>query len=94
MELKETAPNLRNQITLESLEKIQEFDPVSLIHLMAPAALLVIAAEKDSLIPLNVVKGVYERTIEPERADSSPNQALRYISSYTSMAIELHNLES
>ena len=66
MELKDAAPNWRNQITLESLEKIREFDPVSLIHLMAPTALLVIAAEKDSLIPLDVVKAAYERAVDPK----------------------------
>jgi hypothetical protein len=38
MELKDLAPNWRNQITLESLEKIREFNPVSLIHLLAPKA--------------------------------------------------------
>ena len=40
MEFREFAPNWQNEVTLESLEKLREFDPVSLIHLMAPAALL------------------------------------------------------
>jgi hypothetical protein len=51
---------------LESLEKVREFDPVSLIHLMAPTALLVIAAEQDSLIPLDAVMAVYERATHPK----------------------------
>ena len=38
------APTWRNEITLESLEKIREFDPVSLINMLSPTALLVIAA--------------------------------------------------
>lgn len=66
MELKDLAPNWRNQITLESLEKIREFDPVSLIHLLAPTALLIIAAEKDSFIPLESVKAAYERAADPK----------------------------
>lgn len=66
MELKDLAPNWRNQVTLESLEKIREFDTVSLIHLVAPTALLVIASEKDSLIPLETVKAAYDRAIDPK----------------------------
>lgn len=67
MALKALAPNWRNEITVESLEKIREFDPVSQIHLMAPAALLVIAAEEDSLIPLAAVKASYERAAQPKQ---------------------------
>lgn len=66
MELQDMAPNWRNEVTLESLEKVREFDPVSLIHLMAPTALLVIAAEHDGLIPLDAVRTSYERAAEPK----------------------------
>jgi fermentation-respiration switch protein FrsA (DUF1100 family) len=66
MAIKEIGPNWRNQVTLESLEKIREFDPVSLVHLMSPTALLLIPAEKDSLIPLDAVKATYERAREPK----------------------------
>ncbi len=66
MALAEGAPNWRNQVTLESLEKIREFDPVSLIHLLAPAALLLVAAEKDELIPLTAVRNAYERACSPK----------------------------
>ncbi|TVO72257.1 alpha/beta hydrolase [Sedimenticola selenatireducens] len=60
------APNWRNEITVESLEKIREFDPVSRIHMIAPRALLVIAAEEDNLIPLEAVKDSYEKASEPK----------------------------
>ena len=66
MELKDVAPNWRNQITFESLEKIRDFNPVSLIRLLAPTAFLVIAAEKDSLIPLDSVKEAYGRVANPK----------------------------
>jgi dienelactone hydrolase len=72
MALKEIAPNWRNQVTMESLEKIREFDPVSLIHLMAPTALLLIPAEKDSLIPVDAVKATYKRAREPKAISVLP----------------------
>lgn len=61
------APTWRNEITVESIEKIREFDPVSLIHMLAPTALLVIAARSDSLIPLAALTQAVERAGEPKR---------------------------
>jgi hypothetical protein len=58
--LAETSPNWRNQVTNESLEKAHEFDPVSTVHLVAPTALLLIPAEKDSLIPVDAIQEIYE----------------------------------
>lgn len=72
MALTETAPNWRNEVTLESLEKMREFDPVSLIHLMAPTAILLIPGEKDSLIPIEAVKATYERAREPKAISMLP----------------------
>jgi hypothetical protein len=66
MELKEVAPNWRNEITVESLEKIREFDPVSLIHMVAPTALLIIAAERDSLLPLDALRRSFDRAADPK----------------------------
>lgn len=67
MELKEVAPNWRNEITVESLEKIREFDPVSLIHMLSPTALLIIAAESDSLIPLDSLTHAFDRAADPKK---------------------------
>jgi len=67
MALKADAPTWRNEVTLESLEKVREFDAVSLIHMAAPAALLIIAAEQDSLIPLETVKAAYDRAAQPKK---------------------------
>ena len=53
-------------VTLESLEKIDEFDPTRYIHLIAPKPLLIIAAEHDSLIPTSLVAEAYERAREPK----------------------------
>ncbi len=66
MEFKEFAPRWTNGVTLESLEKVREFDPVSLIHLMAPTALLLIAGENDNLIPIKSVRETFERAGEPK----------------------------
>ena len=68
MTMKEKAPNWRNQITLESIEKMREFDPVSSIQLMSPTALLLIPAQKESLIPsyMDAVKATYEKAQPPK----------------------------
>ena len=67
MEMANIAPNWRNEVTLESLEKIREFNPVSSIHWIAPRPLLVIAAENDNLLPLEVVKNSFDNAGEPKK---------------------------
>ncbi len=66
MEANKLAPNWRNQITYESLEKQREFDPISLIHMIAPTSLLIIAAEYDELIPLKAPVSAYKHALEPK----------------------------
>jgi pimeloyl-ACP methyl ester carboxylesterase len=66
------APNWRNQITFESLEKQREFDPISLIHLITPTPLLIIAAEHDTLIPLDAPVSAYQRALEPKSLKKLP----------------------
>jgi dienelactone hydrolase len=72
MALSKDSPNWCNQVTIESLEKSREFDPVSMVHLMAPTALLLIAAEQDSLVPVEAVKAVYEKAQEPKKLSVLP----------------------
>jgi len=67
-----TAPNWRNQLTVESLEKMREFDPVGSIHLISPTPLLLIPAENDGLIPLDAIKAIYEKVLEPEAISILP----------------------
>lgn len=66
MALKEHAPTWLNGVTIESLEKIQEFDPTRFIHLIAPTPLLIIGAEQDALIPARLVIEAYERVRAPK----------------------------
>jgi uncharacterized protein len=72
MEYQEFAPNWQNNVTLESLEKLREFDPVSLIHLMSPTALMLIAGENDNLIPIQAVRDTFERAREPKSLSVLP----------------------
>jgi fermentation-respiration switch protein FrsA (DUF1100 family) len=72
MEFREFAPNWQNEVTLESMERMREFDPVSLIHLMAPTALLLIAGENDNLVPIEAVKKAYEKAHEPKALSVLP----------------------
>ena len=46
---------------------MKEFDPSSLIHMLGPTALLVIAAETDSLIPLQALKAAFDQAVDPKR---------------------------
>ena len=65
-------PSWRNQVTLESLEKMREFDPASMVHMISPTPLLFVVAEKDSLCPLDVVKTIYEKAREPKAMKTFP----------------------
>lgn len=50
-----------NGVTFESMEKIREFDPVSALPVLAPTPLLVLAAERDPLIPIDQVRNAFQR---------------------------------
>lgn len=65
-------PNWRNQITLESLEKMREFDSTSMIQMLSPTALLIIAAEKDAFFPPALLKEIYEKALEPKAMSMLP----------------------
>ena len=54
-------PTWRNEITLESLEKIREFDPVHTISLLSPTPLLIVAGLHDSFVPIEVLREVQKR---------------------------------
>lgn len=60
------APSWQNQITLESVEKMRQFDAGVMIHWVSPAAMLLIPAEKDYFVPFEAVKAAYGRAREPK----------------------------
>lgn len=66
MALSAEAPSWRNEITVESLEKLCEFDPIQHIQRIAPTPLLLIGAEQDTLIPVELVVQAHERAREPK----------------------------
>jgi fermentation-respiration switch protein FrsA (DUF1100 family) len=66
MKCKADWPEWENKITLASLEKVREFDPVSSISMISPAPLLMIAAEKDLLLPIAEVKKAFDMAREPK----------------------------
>ena len=49
-----------------------EFDPITNIKMMSPAALLVIAAKNDSVIPITAIKAAYKKAAEPKHPSVHP----------------------
>jgi len=68
----ETAPNWRNGVTLESLEKFREFDPVSNIEMMSDVAYLLIGGEKEHILPLDVLQAAFDRVPGPKKMAMLP----------------------
>jgi dienelactone hydrolase len=62
-------PEWENRISVESLEKVREFDPVTPMPLIAPAPLLMIAAEHDALLPVKALKSAFDLAGEPKRLE-------------------------
>jgi uncharacterized protein len=60
------APTWRNEVTMESIERLLEYDPAGAIELIAPTPLLIIAAEQDLLIPIDSVRAAFARAGEPK----------------------------
>ena len=56
-----------NQVTIESLEKMIESNPADAIEIISPTPLLIVAAENDSLIPIDVVREAFTRAGEPKK---------------------------
>jgi fermentation-respiration switch protein FrsA (DUF1100 family) len=69
---KDLAPNWINRVTVESLEKIMEYSPADAIELISPTPLLIAAAEKDSLIPIEDVREAFSRAGEPKKLLTMP----------------------
>jgi hypothetical protein len=61
------APNWQNAVTLESLEKFREFDPVSNIDMMSDVAFLYIGGEKEHIFPLGALQEAFDRAHEPKK---------------------------
>jgi fermentation-respiration switch protein FrsA (DUF1100 family) len=66
------APGWLNRTSLESVARMIEYDPGSLIALISPKPLLVIAGEADSLIPIAQVREAFACAGEPKRLIALP----------------------
>jgi fermentation-respiration switch protein FrsA (DUF1100 family) len=60
------APTWRNAVTIESVEKMMEYNPVWPVHRIAPTPLRVVLAENDEFIPSDLVRATFERAGEPK----------------------------
>lgn len=61
------APNWINQVTLASIENYVEYVPTASIELISPTPLLMVLAEEDSLIPLELARAAFDRAGEPKK---------------------------
>jgi fermentation-respiration switch protein FrsA (DUF1100 family) len=60
------APNWCNQVSIESLEKMLEYDVTAAMQRLSPTPLRMILAEKDELIPIDLARNAYEHASEPK----------------------------
>ncbi len=61
------APNWKNQVTVESIEKALEYNPAANIHLISPTPLMIVVAENDTLTPTDLTIEAFGRAREPKR---------------------------
>ena len=66
------APSWINQLTLESLENYVEYVPTANIELISPTPLLMVLAEHDSLIPVELARAAFDRAGGPKKLQVLP----------------------
>jgi fermentation-respiration switch protein FrsA (DUF1100 family) len=66
------APNWINKVTLESLEIYIEYLPTASIELISPTPLMMVLAEKDSLIPVELARAAFDRAGDPKELHTFP----------------------
>ena len=66
------APNWINQVTLESLENYVEYVPTASIEFISPTPLLMVLAEHDSLIPVELARAAFDRAGDPKELQVFP----------------------
>ena len=60
------APNWRNEVSLESMERFLEYNPAANISRISPTPLLMIVGGNDALTPTDLAVAAYERALEPK----------------------------
>jgi len=66
------APNWRNELTLDSFERMMEYRPARSIELISPTPLLMIVALEDALTPPDLALDAYEAALEPKKLVTYP----------------------
>lgn len=61
------APSWQNSVTLDSLEDYVQYAPTANIPLISPTPMLMVVAERDSLIPADLATAAFERAGEPKK---------------------------
>lgn len=61
------APNWRNEMTFESVERLMQYNPASVIHHISPTPFCMIVAENDVLTPTDLALAAYQNAREPKR---------------------------
>lgn len=64
---KTRAPNWRNEVTQRSVEHLSEYIPEAYIDKISPAALLLMPAQNDVLVPTRFALTAYEKALEPKK---------------------------
>ena len=72
MKYASVAPTWNNQLTLESLENYVEYTPTATIELISPTPLLMVLAEQDSLIPVELARAAFDRAGDPKSLQVLP----------------------
>lgn len=62
-----SAPRWENRVTLESLEKLMEYNPSANISRISPTPLLMVVADDDRLTPTDLALEAYARAREPKQ---------------------------
>lgn len=66
------APNWINKVTVESLENYVGYHPTASIELISPTPLLMILAEQESLIPVELARAAFDRAGNPKELHTFP----------------------
>lgn len=68
-ETAKSAPNWKNEVTVESVARLVEYAPKNFIHLIAPKPLLIQAGVNDSIIPIAQVREAFAHAGKPKKLD-------------------------
>ncbi|MBI2877419.1 MAG: alpha/beta fold hydrolase [Candidatus Tectomicrobia bacterium] len=60
-------PQMRCELSWETLEKTLEYKPIDVVDRISPRALLLVGAKKDTICPIEGYQKLYERAREPKR---------------------------